>query len=730
MKCFGMMIGLAVGIAACCPPATAAEKPRPRRVEYHSQPEFDQILRENALFFNMLVSFSLTAGSAEPAWRCDVKNINLNLISRAVRDPQGHQIVRVRVAGVVRSNNNVELNLLDEKGDLAGQGFYGYDSGQLNFYDWNGRTIITGYVDSMGNFFLYDQRLPDGKRDLAQGYVDPCFYCAALEYGWYDGTGAQVGGGLMYPSFYYYDANHVRMDWSFDAGSLSPGQPAYGGAEYELEDEATGAINSVLFDTTRTARSFFENPYTLVPAPAGQAMLPRVTDYTGIAVTNPSAGEIGITYVARHYDGTLVAGEGIENPVTYQFAPGLQMAAFPGEIFRGFSETDRRPIFDTGEVGWVEVFSYDGDVQAVFLEGDVQAAALDGNVGGEGGDSVLMFPDLRIGAGESTEIELLNLSFDDVMVRLQWLDRSGRVLREEQEDFIAGYGIRALMLGPGSALLSGIDLGQLASLRVSCNNDNSIKTSSCARLIGLATCTDPFQSIATYYAVTAASAGGVLVGSQFAAGPAGSGSWSTSVQIAKVDGGSDSVYLDIYDRSGSLQRTLQEEVASSGQATFVIDGSDPAWRDALVTGYVRVRSDSGNIGGDVSVRWSDGRGSMYSSYPLSNRLYSDIRFNQVAQGRSDRIEYWTGVALMNDLDRPVEANVEVFTPEGVLDRSATLLLEPYQQYNALLSQILNDPAYTRLDGYMRVRASDTISAIVLYGDSTSQFLSSVPGVSR
>jgi hypothetical protein len=416
--------------------------------------------------------------------------------------------------------------------------------------------------------------------------------------------------------------------------------------------------------------------------------------------------------------------------VTYRFSPGLQLAAFPSEIFRGFSESDQRPIYDAGEVGWVEVFSYDGDVQAVFLEGDVQASALDGNVGGEGGDSVLTFPDLRVGTGESTEIELLNLSFDDVMVRLQLLDRSGHVLREEQEEFIAGYGIRAFVLGPGSGLLGGIDPGQVASLRVSCDNDNSIKSSSCAKLIGLATCTDSFRSVATYYAVTTASAGSALLGSQFAAGPAGSGFWSTSVQITKLDGGPASVYLDIFDNNGNLKRTLQEDAASLGQATFVIDGSDPAWRDSLVTGYVRIRSDSGNVGGDVSVRWSDGRGSMYSSYQLSNYPHSDLRFNQVAQGWSDRIEFYTGVALLNDLDKRVEVLVEVFTPEGVLDRSATVPLEPYQQYNALLSQILNEPAYTRLDGYMRVRATDPISAIVLYGDSTNRFLSAVPGVSR
>ncbi len=140
----GVLIGLAAGTIVFCQSTNAAQRTGPPRLEYHAQAEFDQILRENSLFFNMLVSFSFTAGVAEPAWGCDVDNININLITRSVRDPQGRQIVRVRVAGVVRSNNNVELNVLDENGNLVGQGFYGYDSGQLTFYDWNGRTIIRG----------------------------------------------------------------------------------------------------------------------------------------------------------------------------------------------------------------------------------------------------------------------------------------------------------------------------------------------------------------------------------------------------------------------------------------------------------------------------------------------------------------------------------------------------------------------------------------------------------
>jgi hypothetical protein len=42
----------------------------------------DQVLRENALFFNILVSFAISASEADPVWGVNVKDINLILLYR------------------------------------------------------------------------------------------------------------------------------------------------------------------------------------------------------------------------------------------------------------------------------------------------------------------------------------------------------------------------------------------------------------------------------------------------------------------------------------------------------------------------------------------------------------------------------------------------------------------------------------------------------------------------
>src|SRR5262245_986405 len=321
--------------------ASHSAESRPVRLEKHTSEAFDQILRENALFFNLLVTFSFTLAVAEPEWGVDVNNININLITRAIRDARGHQFVRVRVAGVVRKNHNVELDLLNDGGALVGKAFFGYSSGQITFFDRAHQAIINGFIDSRGDFFLDDLRLPNGKRALSNGFVDPCFNCSYLSYGWWDALDFQIGAGRIYPTFL--TDTRMRLFWTFDRGHLNENQPAFGEAEYDLMGETTGAINSVLFDTARTAESFFANPYGLVPEPAGQSLIPRFDDASGIAVTNFASRDAEITYIARRFDGSLVSGNGIQNPITYRFAAGQQFVAFPHEIFR-LNSQDRRPI--------------------------------------------------------------------------------------------------------------------------------------------------------------------------------------------------------------------------------------------------------------------------------------------------------------------------------------------------------------------------------------------------
>jgi hypothetical protein len=112
---------------------------------------------------------------------------------------------------------------------------------------------------------------------------------------------------------------------------------------------------------------------------------------------------------------------------------------------------------------------------------------------------------------------------------------------------------------------------------------------------------------------------------------------------------------------------------------------------------------------------------------LANYLHGTLLFNQVAQGEVGGIEYWTGLAVMNDFGTPVDLTLDVFRPDGAIERSVQMTLRPFQHIAMLLSELLGEPDYRHLNGYMRLRASEPVSAIVMYGDSRNRFLSAVPG---
>jgi len=85
---------------------------------------------------------------------------------------------------------------------------------------------------------------------------------------------------------------------------------------------------------------------------------------------------------------------------------------------------------------------------------------------------------------------------------------------------------------------------------------------------------------------------------------------------------------------------------------------------------------------------------------------------------------------MNGLEKQVSVTVQIYRSDGSEDQSVVISLNPHAQRASLLSELVADPSYNRIGGYIRVTSADPISAIVLYGDSSSQFLASVPGIHR
>src|SRR6185436_1698158 len=96
-------------------------------------------------------------------------------------------------------------------------------------------------------------------------------------------------------------------------------------------------------------------------------------------------------------------------------------------------------------------------------------------------------------------------------------------------------------------------------------------------------------------------------------------------------------------------------------------------------------------------------------------------FSHIAQGDG----YYSGLALLNVGSNPANVTVEAFSPEGTLISSTTVPLQGSETKARLLSEIL-DSVSNRLGGYVRVRSTDAVVALQLFGSSDStRFLAQV-----
>src|SRR5437867_1198897 len=83
----------------------------------------------------------------------------------------------------------------------------------------------------------------------------------------------------------------------------------------------------------------------------------------GVALVNPTLSETTVTLTARNYNGNVVQGAGIMNPVTLKISALSQKALMATEIFGpGIS----------GKTGWVELSTSNPAVTGFFLTFDSQ----------------------------------------------------------------------------------------------------------------------------------------------------------------------------------------------------------------------------------------------------------------------------------------------------------------------------------------------------------------------
>ena len=139
----------------------------------------------------------------------------------------------------------------------------------------------------------------------------------------------------------------------------------------------------------------------------------------GLALSNPTLGEVTVTLTARNYDGTIITGEGIRNPLDLAL-PALGQRAFRSvELFgEGF----------VGQTGWVEVVTPTTAVKGFFLVFDSALTYIDGADLTTAASTRLVFPKVSATSESSTEISFVNIGSQRLpSVQVQLYENDGRL---------------------------------------------------------------------------------------------------------------------------------------------------------------------------------------------------------------------------------------------------------------------------------------------------------------
>lgn len=398
---------------------------------------------------------------------------------------------------------------------------------------------------------------------------------------------------------------------------------------------------------------------------------------------------------------------------------GLAWALADLTLFPGAQEArNLQELFgDTilGMPGWVSASSDNLEVAGFSLtfQAGQTVTQIDGAEGLLTGQlaSNLVFPEILAGPGEFTEVTVIGFGLDEDMVEFRLIGLDGDVLQSVQQQ-----------------LPPFIDLGSQLTARV--DELFSVQIPEAAYLlvrgdgIGLAGYEElgNAQSIAGRNAIPVDSRAIELPSSLFGA------------QFAEVDGLTSTLTL-INPTDTPAMVVLTATPTEAGQALISQRLLHPGemlresaaeifgLEEAFV-GWIEASADITGLVGDVTFGGTDG--SFLSSVQLQDIPVSEAIFSQVAQSPIS----FTGVTFLNPHGEPVEVEIEVFDPLGLMTGSNVFTLAAQEHRPETLPELINAFA-DQSGGYIRVSAERPIFTFELFGftdpgDGVLTALSAVP----
>lgn len=433
--------------------------------------------------------------------------------------------------------------------------------------------------------------------------------------------------------------------------------------------------------------------------------------YTGIAVTNPDDLRAKIVLTALDAGGTAISGQGIFNPVEIVMPRKGQFAKVASEVFG--------PGFNASSHGTIVAEANKPGIAGFYLQGDDRGPRLDGAIGSLKPEYGWIWPSLfREAPSPVTTLEMYNPGQGPATATLRLHNSSGLQVAQAtqvvQKNETSNRDLRTVF--------AGIDLGSFGGGYVTGSADAPLIV---RETFGNAQESNTLQGQQFFYALR-------FHTPHFAAG----GGFSTELTIVNAD----------YLFAANLTVTLMDEngnpvgipgnparvsIPARNQLIRTVRGLFPSMGPGFSTGYIQVDVDpflfahflvTPALAGAVRFSAADGSGS--SALPLFLPPQTDFVFSHVAQN----LGYYTGIALLNASAVPADIVLEVFRSDGTVTGTYAIQLLPGRKIAKVLTELV-PAAAGQLGGYVRVRATQPVTAFSLFGSNDGLSLGAIPAQS-
>ncbi|HEV8132694.1 MAG TPA: leucine-rich repeat domain-containing protein [Acidobacteriota bacterium] len=416
--------------------------------------------------------------------------------------------------------------------------------------------------------------------------------------------------------------------------------------------------------------------------------------FTGIALVNPSGQSAVVTFTAYGADGNLLAGSGFHNPAQITVPPNQQIARLMPEIFGG--------ALPASSIGWTQATSPVDGLVGFFLYLDGSGTFFDG-ADLPDSSARIIFNQVRVDSGYTTELDLINLDGNDVNVQLELVESSSLPVRKSiliPASAVArldAAGFFAVTAAPAGSYLAVTADGEIAGFE--------FVKSPAGDLLGLNARVDGEQLANLFFPQMA-----VL------------GSWKTELGLVNYALSPAIITVSAYKPDGSLYGT--EDLKNNPEVRS-LDGGASLREDVatmfgfsgpnVLDGWIKVESTSAAVNGYVS--YGTGK-SVAAVAPAPVGLKRAI-FSHLATSAG----FFNGVAVLNPSTLAANVRILAIQPGGLVLGSYDTVLQPGQRLSKLITELI-PPAAGQGGGVIWVKSDNPVYLTELFG--TANTLANVP----